>query len=76
MAGLAPIGDNPNSVTSVVQGILDGRGVQIDEGDATAGDLIAACENNHIGVCMDGGSEVNLPIFSNRLCFCWVSGPK
>jgi cell wall-associated NlpC family hydrolase len=73
-AGYRKVGDNPDYVPSVVAAIKAGRGRQIQASQAVPGDLVVACGEQHIGVCMEDHCNTIDSNSSSRRCFCWRSG--
>lgn len=73
-AGYRRIGENPDYVPSVVDALKAGRGRQIQAYQAIPGDLVVACGEQHIGVCMENNCNTIDSNSSSRRCFCWRSG--
>lgn len=73
-AGYRKVGDNPDYVPSVVDALKNGRGRQIQASQAVPGDLVVACGEQHIGVCMENNCNTIDSNSSSRRCFCWRSG--
>jgi cell wall-associated NlpC family hydrolase len=72
-AGIAPLGDNPNYVPSLVEALQNGRGEAIAPEEAQPGDLVVASGEAHIGVILDDGSTTVLSNSSSRGRFRWQS---
>jgi Protein of unknown function (DUF4231) len=72
-AGIAPIGDNPNYVPSVIEALKQGRGQLVSREAAKAGDLVIAAEEAHIGIGLTDGCSRVLSNSSSRACFAWES---
>lgn len=72
-AGIAPLGENPNYVPSLVDAIKSDRGQLIKKSDAQAGDLVIAYEEAHIGIGLDHLCTTVLSNSSSRARFSWES---
>lgn len=72
-AGIAPIGENPNYVPSVVEALQGSRGKAISRDAAKAGDLVIAAGESHIGIGMTDGCTRVLSNSSSRARFQWES---
>ncbi|NJP10836.1 MAG: hypothetical protein HC866_16300 [Leptolyngbyaceae cyanobacterium RU_5_1] len=72
-AGIAPLGDNPNYVPSLVEALQGDRGQQVSRSAAKAGDLVVANGEAHIGIGMDEGCHTVLSNSSSRGAFQWES---
>ncbi len=72
-AGIAPIGENPNYVPSVVEALQGARGQAISRDAAKAGDLVIAAGEAHIGIGMTDGCTTVLSNSSSRARFQWES---
>lgn len=73
-AGISALGDNPNYVPSLVDALKGSRGQQVSQAEATAGDLVVAYGEAHIGVGLDDGCRRVLSNSSSRASFIWESG--
>ena len=73
-AGIKPLGENPNLVSSLVEELEGGRGKQVDRTEAKAGDLVVAPRYAHIGVGIEEGCRRVLSNSSSKACFKWESG--
>lgn len=71
-AGIAPLGDNPNYVPSVLEA-LQNRGQPVSPAEAKAGDLVIAFGESHIGIGLDDGCDRVLSNSSSRAMFQWES---
>ena len=71
-AGIAPLGDNPNYVPSVLEA-LQSRGQPVSPAEAKAGDLVIAFGEAHIGIGLDDGCDHVLSNSSSRAMFQWES---
>lgn len=72
-AGIAPLGENPNYVPSLVDALKSDRGQPINRSDAKAGDLVVAYEEAHIGIGLDNLCATVLSNSSSRARFSWES---
>lgn len=72
-AGIAPLGENPNYVPSLVDALKSDRGQLINRSDAKAGDLVIAYEESHIGIGLDDLCATVLSNSSSRARFSWES---
>ncbi|HEY9673127.1 MAG TPA: hypothetical protein V6D11_16915 [Waterburya sp.] len=73
-AGINPLGENPNLVSSLVEELEGGRGKRVDRTEAKAGDLVVANRYAHIGVGIEEGCRRVLSNSSSKACFRWESG--
>ena len=73
-AGIKPLGENPNLVSSLVEDLEGGRGKRVDRTEAKAGDLVVAPRYAHIGVGIEEGCRRVLSNSSSKACFKWESG--
>lgn len=73
IAELPELGDNPNYVPSLLEALINGRGMAIKRADAQAGDLVIAYGEAHIGIGLDDGCRTVLSNSSSRGQFCWES---
>ncbi|MEO0769054.1 MAG: hypothetical protein AAFY72_06415 [Cyanobacteria bacterium J06649_4] len=72
-AGIQPLGSNPNYVPSVEADLQNGRGAQISQGEAQAGDIVIAEGQAHIGLCLNEGCTQVRSNSSSRARFDWTS---
>ena len=72
-AGVQPLGHNPNYVPSVEADLQNGRGVQINQDQAQAGDIVIERNQAHIGVCLNQGCTQVRSNSSSRAQFAWDS---
>ena len=72
-AGIPALGENPNLVTSLVEGLQGGRGQRVSKAEARGGDLVIAYGEDHIGVGLDDGCQRVLSNSSSRASFSWES---
>jgi hypothetical protein len=72
-AGVQPLGDNPNYVPSVEADLKNGRGSQINQSQAQAGDIVIEGNQTHIGICLDQGCNQVRSNSSSRAQFAWNS---
>jgi hypothetical protein len=72
-AGIAPLGENPNYVPSLVDDLKGGRGQLIQGNEAKPGDLVIAHGEAHIGIGLDQGCATVLSNSSSRAKFVWES---
>lgn len=72
-ANLPALGDNPNYVPSLLEALINGRGMEVKRADAKAGDLVIAYGEAHIGIGLDDGCRTVLSNSSSRGQFCWKS---
>ncbi len=72
-AGITPLGDNPNYVPSLLDALQNGRGKQVSQADAKAGDLVIAYGEAHIGIGLNDGCDRVLSNSSSRAMFRWES---
>ena len=72
-AGIAPVGSNPNYVPSVESALQSGRGTQINQTQAQAGDIVIAPNGHHIGFCLNDGCTQVRSNSSSRAQFAWDS---
>ena len=73
-SGISPLGENPNYVPSVEAALQGGRGQQINQSQAQAGDIVIAPGQAHIGICMDTGCNTVRSNSSSNASFTWNSG--
>ncbi|MBL1179027.1 DUF4231 domain-containing protein [Pantanalinema sp. GBBB05] len=72
-AGIAPLGENPNYVPSLLDALKQGRGKLVSPTESRAGDLVIACGEAHIGIGLTDGCSRVLSNSSSRACFVWES---
>ncbi|MEO0519226.1 MAG: hypothetical protein AAF171_18200 [Cyanobacteria bacterium P01_A01_bin.116] len=72
-AGIQPLGTNPNYVPSVEADLQSGRGSQISQSDARAGDIVIEGSQTHIGICLNDGCTQVRSNSSSRARFAWDS---
>ncbi|HEY9666182.1 MAG TPA: hypothetical protein V6C91_05220 [Coleofasciculaceae cyanobacterium] len=73
-AGIQPLGNNPNLVSSLVDELNRGRGRQVTRDEAKPGDLVIAYRYAHIGIGLTDGCQRVLSNSSSRARFVWESG--
>lgn len=73
-AGLSKIGSNTNYVPSVESALQSGRGQQISQSEAVAGDIVISGPQSHIGICVNDGCTRVLSNSSSRAAYVWESG--
>jgi hypothetical protein len=67
------IGRNTNYVPSVEAALLGGEGVQINRAQASAGDIVIAQNQSHIGICQNNGCSRVISNSSSKAKFAWES---
>ncbi|MEL6777776.1 MAG: hypothetical protein AAFO06_11010 [Cyanobacteria bacterium J06597_16] len=72
-AGVQPLGNNPNYVPSVEADLQNGRGSQVAQGEAQAGDIVIEGSQAHIGICLNDGCTQVRSNSSSRARFAWNS---
>ncbi|WP_121969217.1 hypothetical protein [Leptolyngbya sp. BC1307] len=72
-AGIQPLGSNPNYVPSVEADLQGGRGTQVNQTQAQAGDIVIAGSQAHIGICLNQGCSRVRSNSSSRARFTWES---
>ncbi|MEM9088682.1 MAG: hypothetical protein AAGC93_08050 [Cyanobacteria bacterium P01_F01_bin.53] len=73
-AGVQPLGANTNYVPSVEADLQNGRGTQVAQSEAQAGDIVIEGSQAHIGICLDDGCTQVRSNSSSRARFAWDSG--
>ncbi|CAN5846046.1 hypothetical protein BH23CYA1_BH23CYA1_09610 [soil metagenome] len=72
-ASIQPLGSNPNYVPSVEADLQSGRGTQVNQTQAQAGDIVIAGNQAHIGICLNQGCSRVRSNSSSRARFTWES---
>ena len=72
-AGVQPLGTNTNYVPSVEADLQNGRGAQISQSEARAGDIVIEGSQTHIGICLNEGCTQVRSNSSSRARFAWDS---
>ncbi|MEL6491573.1 MAG: hypothetical protein AAFQ95_16575 [Cyanobacteria bacterium J06621_3] len=72
-AGVQPLGSNPNYVPSVEADLQNGRGTQVSQSEARAGDIVIEGSQTHIGICLNEGCTQVRSNSSSRARFAWDS---
>ena len=72
-AGIQPLGSNPNYVPSVEADLQNGRGTQLTQAEAQAGDIVIQGNQSHIGICLNQGCTQVRSNSSSRARFVWNS---
>lgn len=78
-AGLRPLGNDTLLVLEAREELLQGRGIQVSQLDAQAGDLViidAGGWTQHIGICLDRNCTKVKSNSSDRASFSWISNSK
>jgi hypothetical protein len=69
--GLSPI--DTNSVQSMENALVAGRGTLVDPSQAVAGDIVIQAQDGHVGICMNNGCTQVISNSSSNGSFTWVS---
>ena len=72
-AGIQTLGSNPNYVPSVEADLQNGRGTQVSQSAARAGDIVIEGSQTHIGICLNEGCTQVRSNSSSRAQFAWDS---
>jgi hypothetical protein len=72
-AGIQPLGSNPDYVPSVEADLQNGRGAQVTQSEAQAGDIVIEESQAHIGICLNEGCTQVRSNSSSRAQFAWNS---